>query len=66
MKTENEIRQIIQDEYDKNKYDTNYNFVNRFAKAVYESISAEPSSQLSEVESKIAGAKAMRDNPKGE
>lgn len=28
------IRQVIQDEYDKNPVDTNFNFISRFAKAV--------------------------------
>ena|SRR3990167_7240984 len=31
-----EIRDIIQSEYEKQTTDTNYNFISRFAKAVYE------------------------------
>jgi len=37
--TAEEIRNLIQSEYDKNKVDTNYNFINRFARAVYEGLS---------------------------
>jgi len=33
---ENKIRNIIQAEYDKQPKDTNYNFISRFAKAIYE------------------------------
>ena len=31
-----EIREIIQSEYEKQTTDTNYNFISRFAKAVYD------------------------------
>lgn len=37
MKTELELREIIQNEYNKKTTDTNHNFISRFAKAVYDS-----------------------------
>ena len=40
MKTINELREIIQIEYDKKTTDTNYNFISRFATAVFEATGA--------------------------
>lgn len=36
--TQQEIRRVIQDEYDKQKEDTNYNFITRFSVAVHKAL----------------------------
>ena len=44
-----EIRNVIQMEYEKQKEDTNFNFISRFAKAVYEAQKQAKNLSLSDV-----------------
>ena len=52
-----EIREIIQSEYEKQTTDTNYNFIARFAKAVYE---AQEQANKNFVQPDVSGNEAIQ------
>lgn len=56
------IRQIIQQEYEKQTTDTNYNFISRFARAVYEAQQKEVDEILDNHKKKSRGSDSFDDS----